>query len=205
MKISLNWIKQYIPDLVIESYDDLWQKMIACGLDIESIENESAKFSNFIVAEVIETSKHPNADKLTLCKVNTGTEIFNVVCGAPNVEPGQKVCFARIGAVIPKGEFEIKKSKIRGELSEGMICAEDEIGLSENHLGIMVLKSDAIIGQPFAEYLGANDFIVEIGITPNRGDLFSHIGIAREISALYNKDKNVVTFGIHITLPFCKR
>jgi phenylalanyl-tRNA synthetase beta chain len=187
MKISLNWIKKYIFEFEISSYDDLWKKMVAIGLDIESIESESDKYNNFIVAEVTEISKHPNADKLTLCKVNTGNEALNVVCGAPNIAQGQKVCLAKIGAIIPNGGFEIKKSKIRGELSEGMICAEDELGLSDDHTGIMVLKEDAIIGQAFADYIGCNDYIIEIGITPNRGDLFSHIGIAREIAAIYGK------------------
>lgn len=187
MKISLNWIKRYIPGLEITSYEDLWKRMVAIGLDIESIESEAEKYSNFIVAEVIDVSRHPNADKLTLCKVNTGGEILSVVCGAPNVQKEQKVCLAKIGAIIPNGGFEIKKSKIRGELSEGMICAENELGLSNDHTGIMVLKEDAKIGQPFADYIGCNDYMIEIGITPNRGDLFSHIGIAREIASLYNK------------------
>jgi phenylalanyl-tRNA synthetase beta chain len=187
MKISLNWIKKYIPDLGITSYEDLWKNMVAIGLDIESIESEAEKFNNFIVAEVMETGRHPNADKLTLCKVNTGSEVLSVVCGAPNVAPGQKVCLAKTGAIIPNGGFEIKKNKIRGELSEGMICAEDELGLSGDHTGIMVLKADAKPGQPFSDYIGCNDYIVEIGITPNRGDLFSHIGIAREIASIYDK------------------
>ncbi len=187
MKISLNWIKKYIPGLEIIDYNDLWSKMVGIGLDIESIENEAEKYNDIIVAEVTEVSKHPNADKLTLCKVNTGNEILSVVCGAPNVQKGQKVCLAKIGAVIPKGGFEIKKGKIRGEISEGMICAEDELGISDDHTGIMVLKEEAVIGQPFAEYLGNNDYTIEIGITPNRGDLFSQIGIAREIASLYDK------------------
>lgn len=187
MKISLNWIKKYIPGLEITDYNDLWEKMVGIGLDIESIESEAEKYKNFIVAEVTEVIKHPNADKLTLCKVNTGDEILSVVCGAPNVQEGQKVCLAKIGAVIPKGGFEIKKGKIRGEISEGMICAEDELGISDDHTGIMVLRENAKVGQPFAEYAGSDDFMIEIGITPNRGDLFSQIGIAREIASLYDK------------------
>lgn len=187
MKISLNWVKKYIPNPEISSYSELWKDMVNIGLDIESIESEAEKYKNFIVAEVTETSKHPNADKLTLCKVNTGTEILNVVCGAPNVAAGQKVCLAKIGAIIPNGGFEIKKNKIRGELSEGMICAEDELGLSADHSGIMVLSSEAKAGESFADYIGSNDYSVEIGITPNRGDLFSHIGIARDIASIYNK------------------
>ena len=121
MKISLNWLKDYIPDLPAEPVNILSEKMISIGLDIEGIEDESIIFDKFVVGEVIEKDKHPDADKLSLCKVNTGNQILSIVCGAPNVAKGQKVCVAMIGAVIPNGNFEIKKSKIRGELSEGMI------------------------------------------------------------------------------------
>jgi len=125
MRISLNWIKSLIPGFKVESYDVLFKDMVGIGLDIESIESEREKFNNFVVGEVLETAKHPNADKLTVCKVSTGDKTLSIVCGASNVAAGQKVCVAKIGAVIPKGGFEIKKSKIRGEISEGMICAED--------------------------------------------------------------------------------
>ncbi|MBK8984300.1 MAG: phenylalanine--tRNA ligase subunit beta [Ignavibacteria bacterium] len=187
MKISLNWIKEYIPGFQYDSLESLTDKMIAIGLDIESIEDESVKFNNFVIGEVLEKDKHPNADKLSVCKVNSGEEILNIVCGAPNVEKGQKVCVAKIGAVIPDGEFEIKKSKIRGEISEGMICSSKELNLSDDHDGIMVLQTDAKNGTPFAEISGMNDVVFDIGITPNRGDLFSHFGIAREIAAIYGK------------------
>ncbi|MGV8017759.1 MAG: phenylalanine--tRNA ligase subunit beta [Ignavibacteria bacterium] len=185
MRISLNWIKSLIPGFKVESYDVLFKDMVGIGLDIESIESEREKFNNFVVGEVLETTKHPNADKLTVCKVNAGDKTLKIVCGASNVAAGQKVCVAKIGAVIPKGGFEIKKSKIRGELSEGMICAEDELGLSEDHSGIMVLKQDAVPGQEFSEYAGADDYFIEIGVTPNRGDLFSQTGMAREIAGIY--------------------
>ena len=125
MKISLNWLKDYIPGLEFdseESLEILHKRMISCGLDIESIEKEGGIYKNFVIGEVIEKKKHPDADKLSLCKVNTGEKILDIVCGAPNVEEGQKVCVAVTGAVIPNGGFEIKKSKIRGETSEGMIC-----------------------------------------------------------------------------------
>ena len=190
MKISLNWLKDYIPGLEFdseESLEILHKRMISCGLDIESIEKEGGIYKNFVVGEVIEKKKHPDADKLSLCKVNTGEKILDIVCGAPNVEEGQKVCVAVTGAVIPNGGFEIKKSKIRGETSEGMICSENELNLSENHDGILVLDKEAPIGQSFADHIKANDIVYEIGITPNRGDLFSHIGVAREIAALYDK------------------
>ena len=175
-----------IPGMKIDSYDNLFMEMVEIGLDIESIEFEKEKYRDFLVGEVLETKRHPNADKLTICRVNTGSAELNIVCGAQNVSAGQKVCVAGIGAVIPKGNFEIKKSKIRGEISEGMICAEDELGISDNHDGIMVLNDDAQVGQEFAEYIGANDVLIEIGVTPNRGDLFSQVGIAREIASIYN-------------------
>ncbi len=116
MRISINWIKSLIPGLKIESYDDLFRRMIEIGLDIESIENERDIYNNFVVGEVLETQKHPNADKLTLCKVDVGNQVLSIVCGAANVDSGQKVCVAKIGAIIPNGGFEIKKGKIRGEI-----------------------------------------------------------------------------------------
>jgi phenylalanyl-tRNA synthetase beta chain len=183
MKISLNWIKNYIPELRYDSVEDLKKKMVKIGLDIESFESESEKYDNFVVGEVILKDKHPDADKLTICKVFTGSEELTVICGAPNVEKGQKVCFAKIGAVLPQNGMEIKKTKIRGVTSYGMICAEDEVGLSDNHSGIMVLDGKAKAGMKFSDYIGANDILIEIGVTPNRGDLLSHFGMAREIAA----------------------
>ncbi|HRI86524.1 MAG TPA: phenylalanine--tRNA ligase subunit beta, partial [Ignavibacteria bacterium] len=187
MKISLNWIKEYIPGFQYKSIESLTEKMIAIGLDIESVEDERVKFKNIVIGEVLEKDKHPNADKLSVCKVDSGDGILNIVCGAPNVDKGQKVCVAKIGAVIPDGGFEIKRSRIRGEISEGMICSAKELNLSDNHDGIMVLQTDAINGTPFAEKYGMNDVVFDIGITPNRGDLFSHFGIAREIAAIFGK------------------
>ncbi|MBK8552402.1 MAG: hypothetical protein IPL53_15570 [Ignavibacteria bacterium] len=187
MKISLNWLKEYIPDLKYESIQSLSDKMVAVGLDIEGVEDESKTFDKFEIGEVVEKQKHPGADKLSLCKVNTGDSVLSIVCGAPNVEAGQKVCVAIIGAVIPNGGFEIKKSKIRGELSEGMICSEKELNMSDNHEGILVLDKDAVPGEKFSDYIKANDIVFEIGITANRGDLFSHIGVAREVAAIYDK------------------
>lgn len=192
MKFSLNWVKEYIPGLEIgsdkASMDELNAKMISAGLDIEGIESEGEKFKGFVVGKVMEKSKHPDADKLSVCKVDVGTgDLLNIVCGAPNVDAGQLVCVAKIGAIVPNGEFEIKKSKIRGALSEGMICSAKELNISDDHNGIMVLDENAEIGQDFASYIGADDFVYEIGVTPNRGDLLSHIGVAREIAAAYHK------------------
>ena len=192
MKFSLNWVKEYIPGLEIGSDEasikELNAKMISAGLDIEGIESEGEKFKGFVVGKVTEKTKHPDADKLNVCKVDVGAgELLNIVCGAPNVDAGQLVCVAKIGATVPNGGFEIKKAKLRGVLSEGMICSAKELNLSDDHEGIMVLDSNAKIGQDFAQYIGADDYVYEIGVTPNRGDLLSHIGIARDIAAAYDK------------------
>jgi phenylalanyl-tRNA synthetase beta chain len=192
MKISLNWLKDYIPDLKLDNLDKFVSDLVELGFDIESIENEGDIFKNFIVGEVIEKTKHPDADKLSLCKVNVGgNESLNIVCGAPNVEEGQRVCVALIGAIVPNGQFEIKKSKIRGAVSEGMICSAKELNLADDHSGIMVLDLNAKVGTPFSDFLDKNDYIFDIWVPPNRGDLSSHIGMAREIAALYNLKLNI--------------
>jgi phenylalanyl-tRNA synthetase beta chain len=185
MIISLNWLKDYLPGIQIDSIESFTEKLIDYGFDVESITSESDVFNGFVVGEVLTKEKHPNADKLSICTVDAGSGVLNIVCGAPNVDKGQKVCIAKVGTIIPNGGFEIKKSKIRGEISEGMICSESELNLSDNHDGIMVLKSDAINGTPFAEYSGLNDIVFEIGLTPNRGDLLSHYGVAREVAGIY--------------------
>ncbi|MBL8017012.1 MAG: phenylalanine--tRNA ligase subunit beta [Ignavibacteria bacterium] len=183
MKISLNWLRDYINiDLPV---NELVKGLIDLGIEVESVEDQSAVLKNFVIGKVIERAKHPNADKLSVCKVDAGTgEILNIVCGAPNVDSGQTVCVALVGAIVPNGGFEIKKAKLRGEPSEGMICSAKELNLGDDHSGIMVLNTELPVGTPFAEYLKANDVILEIGITPNRGDLLSHIGVARELGAL---------------------
>jgi phenylalanyl-tRNA synthetase beta chain len=190
MKISFNWLNEYIkPGL---SAAEAGAKLTACGLEVESIENfESVAggLRGLVVGEVKEKSKHPNADKLSLTKVDVGgAELLSIVCGAPNVEAGQKVIVATVGTMVhpTTGEpFEIKKSKIRGELSEGMICAEDEIGLGDSHAGIMILDANAKVGTPAAEFFGlASDAVLEIGLTPNRADAASHFGVARDLSAV---------------------
>jgi len=183
MKISLNWLRDYIDiDLTVEK---LVKGLIDLGIEVESVEDQSAVLKNFVISKVIERAKHPNADKLSVCKVDAGTgELLNIVCGAPNVDAGQTVCVALVGAIVPNGGFEIKKAKLRGEPSEGMICSVKELNLGEDHAGIMVLDTQLPVGTPFSDYLKANDVILEIGITPNRGDLLSHIGVARELGAL---------------------
>ena len=198
MKISYNWLKQYIDtDLDSQEVSNL---LTNCGLEVESVDNfESVKggLEGLIIGKVINTEKHPDADRLTVTQVDTGGEKpLNIVCGAPNVKTGQHVVVATIGTTLYpiEGEpFKIKKSKIRGIESEGMICAEDEIGLGQSHDGIMVLEDFPCVGTSAADYFKVEkDFIFEIGLTPNRSDAASHIGVARDLSALItiNKQKN---------------
>ncbi|MBI9070295.1 MAG: phenylalanine--tRNA ligase subunit beta [Melioribacteraceae bacterium] len=183
MNISLNWLKKYI-DLEGVSVDTIEEKLTTSGLEVEEIIDQNKNFENFVVGYVKEKKQHSNADKLSVCIVTDGTVDYNVVCGAPNVDAGQKIAFAKVGAVVPNGGFEIKKAKIRGEVSLGMICAEDELGLGDDHSGIIVLDDTLEVGTPLADALGMNDVIIEISITPNRADALSHIGVARDLAAL---------------------
>lgn len=182
MKISLDWLRQYID--VPVTPQELAAKLTSLGIEVEAIEDFASKFDKIVVGEVLEVARHPNADRLSLTKVTIGGEPLSIVCGAPNVAKGMKVAVATIGADLGEG-FIIKKSKIRGEASEGMLCSERELGLSENHEGIISLPADTKTGSPFAEAIGKSDVVFEIGITPNRADCLSHIGIAREISLAY--------------------
>ncbi len=238
MKISYNWLKTLInkqditPQQVAEALTD-------CGLEVESMESfESIKgmLKGVVTGHVIEKQKHPNADKLSLTKVDVGNNtILPIVCGAPNVEANQKVLVATVGAVLHpidnsspagrSGGVEIKKSKIRGEASEGMICAEDELGLGQSHAGIMVLPENTPVGIPAAEYLNLyTDTVFEIGLTPNRGDAASHLGVARDLVAVLNCRENtsenqthlngikelpeasgILTIDVKVEDPACKR
>lgn len=188
MKISYNWLKQYID--IPESAEEIGNVLTATGLEVESVEPfETVKGSlnGLVIGEVITCAKHPNADKLSVTTVHVGDKILPIVCGAANVAAGQKVIVALPGSTLfPfKGEsFTIKATKIRGEVSEGMICAEDEIGLGESHDGIIVLNTTAANGTQASEfYKIESDFVLEIGLTPNRADAASHIGVARDIKA----------------------
>jgi len=188
MKVSLNWLKLFAPSLS-DSSENIAQKLTSLGLEVEAVEEIGPRFTNVVVGKVLEVKSHPNADRLRICQVSIGEEEpLQIVCGAPNVAQDQLVPVAKIGAVLQPGtenEFKIKKSKIRGELSQGMICAEDELGLSDNHEGIMVLDSTYTIGTPFETYL-ESDTIYEIGITPNRPDALSHAGVARDLVGVKN-------------------
>lgn len=191
MKISYNWLNEYLKCSLDENAIALLLTDI--GLEVEGIEKfESIKggLENFVTGEVITCNRHPNADKLSVTTVNVGQpELLNIVCGAPNVAIGQKVIVALEGAKIYKGDdpFTITKSKIRGEVSQGMICAEDELGIGQSHEGILVLPGDTKIGQPASEYFNiVKDTVFEIAITPNHADALSHIGVARDLAAAVN-------------------
>ncbi len=186
MKVSLNWLKDYIDleDITIEQIVD---KLTYAGLEIEEVVDQAKLYENIVVGYVKERKKHPNADKLSLCIVNDGSRDYSVICGAPNVAQGQKVPFAKIGAVIPSNGLKIEKVKLRGEVSEGMICSEKELSISDNHEGIMVLDSSFEVGNPFSKVMSLDDVILDIAITPNRADALSHIGIARDLAALFKK------------------
>ncbi len=189
MKISYNWLKEFID--THRSPEDISGILTGIGLEVESLEKVQAipgGLEGLVIGYVKEAVQHPNADRLRVTKVDVGgAEDLQVVCGAPNVAAGQKVVVAVVGSTVhpTTGEpFKISKSKIRGEVSEGMICAEDEIGLGESHAGIMVLDADAPVGTPAKEYFKLNDdYLFEIGLTPNRADAASHLGTARDIAA----------------------
>jgi phenylalanyl-tRNA synthetase beta chain len=204
MKISYSWLKTLINiDLTPQQIDEY---LTSSGLEVEGIEAfEMIKggLKGIVIGEVIEKEKHPDADKLSITKVNIGgTELLNIVCGAPNVEAGQKVLVATVGAKLypTTGEpFEIKKSKIRGQASEGMICAEDEIGLGTSHDGILILPNDAVVGMQAAQYFNLQeDAVLEIGLTPNRADAASHYGVARDLAAILNCKNNTDSYQAHL-------
>jgi phenylalanyl-tRNA synthetase beta chain len=187
LKISLNWIKELV-DLPEVSKEEIIHSLTMSGLEVEDVIDQNKLYENFVVGFVKGKKKHPNADKLSICTVTTGEKDFQVICGAPNVEEGQKIVFAQIGATVPKGNFKIGKAKIRGVESFGMICSESELQLSENHEGIMILQNDLKEGIPISQALNLDDTILEIAITPNRSDALSHLGVARDLAAIFNSN-----------------
>lgn len=180
MLFSYNWLKEYLDNVPQPS--DLAEKLTMSGTEIESLKKTGADFTGVVTAQVLTIDKHPNADKLSLCKVTTGSEELSIVCGAKNMKPGDKVALATIGAQLPK-DFKIKRSKIRGVESEGMMCSEVELGLKDTSDGIMILSPDTPLGQDFSSIVGS-DYMFEAGITPNRADLLSIKGMAREAAAV---------------------
>ena len=188
MLISLNWLKQYI-DLDGIEISELENALTMIGQEVEKIDVKGENLEKVVTAKIVEKEMHPDSDHLTICKVDNGKEVLQIVCGAPNHKAGDKVALAQIGARLAE-DFVIKKGKIRGVESSGMLCSEEELGLGSDSSGIMILPEDAPIGMPLKEYLGVNDVVFELEITPNRPDCLSHIGIARELGAYYNKEVN---------------
>ncbi len=192
MLVCLNWLREFTPYEGLAQ--DLGDRLTMLGLELEDIYDPFASIRGVVVGLVVECDPHPEADKLSVCQVDTGDgELLTIVCGAPNIAKGQKVAVARVGTILP-GDFKIKKAKLRGVKSLGMICSERELELSEAHEGIMVLPEDAIVGAALPDALGMEDTVLDIDITPNRADCLSIMGIARETA---------MAFGLPFNLPDC--
>ena len=181
MKFTLSWLKAHLE--TDASVDEIAAKLTAIGLEVEEVRRPGDELADFTVAFVIEARQHPNADKLSLCTVDTGNGQVEVVCGAPNARTGMKGVFAPPGTTIPGTGTVLKKAKIRGVESCGMLCSEREMGLSDEHEGIIELDADAPVGAPFAEVMGLDDPLFDIAITPNRADCLGVYGIARDLAA----------------------
>ncbi|MCZ6777018.1 MAG: phenylalanine--tRNA ligase subunit beta [Ignavibacteria bacterium] len=192
MKVLQSWLQQYIEFSLPP--DEFADKLSKLGLEFEGVERTGEEYNGFVVGKVLERTQHPNAEKLSICKVNVGTGTLQIVCGAPNVAAGQKVAVGMSGAIVPRNQHDpsgkplpLSTVKIRGIESSGMICSEYELDLGKDADNILVLESNAKIGKPLAEYLGVADIVYDIETTPNRPDWLSHIGIAREIGAIVGR------------------
>src|SRR5580693_5110687 len=181
MKFTLSWLKSHLEtDASLERITDTLTQI---GLELEGVENRGAAIASFRIAHVIEAAPHPNADRLRACTVDTGDGIVSVVCGAPNARSGMKAVFAAPGSFIPGTNVTLKVGEIRGVQSAGMLLSAREMGLGEDHSGIVELPEDAPVGVSYATYSGLDDPIIEISVTPNRGDCFSVRGVARDLAA----------------------
>ncbi|WP_319736738.1 phenylalanine--tRNA ligase subunit beta [Cronobacter sakazakii] len=204
MKFSELWLREWVnPALDSEA---LANQITMAGLEVDGVEPVAGAFHGVVVGEVVECDQHPNADKLRVTKVNVGGErLLDIVCGAPNCRQGLKVAVATVGAVLP-GDFKIKAAKLRGEPSEGMLCSFSELGISDDHSGIIELPADAPIGTDIREYLKLDDNTIEISVTPNRADCLGIIGVARDVAVLNAEPLNApdiapVAATINDTLP----
>ena len=181
MKFSEQWLREWV-NPGIDS-DDLSAQLTMAGLEVDAMEPVAGEFTGVVVAEIQSAEQHPDADKLRVCQVSDGEQSYQIVCGAPNARPGIKIPMAKVGAVLP-GNFKIKKAKLRGVESFGMLCAEQELGMAEHSDGLMELPADAPLGEDMRYYLGLDDRLFELGLTPNRADCLSIRGVAREVAAL---------------------
>ena len=182
MKFSEKWLREWVnPDISTEQLAD---QITMAGLEVDGVEPVAGEFSGVVVGEVVECGQHPDADKLRVTKINVGDEeLIDIVCGAPNCRQGLKVAVAKVGAVLP-GNFKIKKAKLRGQPSFGMLCSFSELGISDDHDGIVELPADAPVGQDIREYLQLDDVTIEVDLTPNRADCLGMRGLAREVGVL---------------------
>jgi len=181
MKVTLNWLSDYVDfDL---SAEELSHRLTMTGLEVDALEHLGEGLDSVIVARLLDVQQHPDADRLTVCQVDTGEEVLQVVCGATNHKTGDLVALAQVGTILP-GAFKIKKSKIRNQESCGMLCSHKELGLGDDAEGIMILPHELTLGRPVFEALGLKDVLYEIGLTPNRPDCLSVVGVAREVSAM---------------------
>lgn len=185
MKFSEQWLREWVNPSI--DTDALLHQITMAGLEVDGLEEVSGEFTGVIVAEILSAEQHPDADKLRVCKVSDGTNTFDVVCGAPNARAGIRIPFATVGAVLP-GNFKIKKAKLRGVESFGMLCAEAELGLAESSDGLMELPGDAPLGENVYHYLNLDDKTIEVDLTPNRSDCLSISGLAREVGVLNKTD-----------------
>lgn len=181
MKFSLSWLKTWLQTEA--TLDEIVTTLSAIGLEVESVENRAESLAPFVIAEIIEAVQHPNADRLRACRVNAGGSELSVVCGAPNARTGLKAVFAPPGAYVPGSGITLKVGEIRGVKSEGMLVSTRELGLGEEHDGIIELPADAPVGTPYAQWAGLDDPVIEISVTPNRGDALSVRGVARDLAA----------------------
>lgn len=181
MKFTLSWLKKFLDTEA--SLDEISYALTDLGLEVEEIIDRSAELAPFTVAEILEAAPHPNADKLRICRVATDEGEMQIVCGAPNARAGIKVILAKVGTLIPNGQFQIKAAEIRGIKSNGMLCSEDELLIGIGSDGIAELPMEAKIGESFAKYYGLDDPMIEIAVTPNRADCLGVYGIARDLAA----------------------
>jgi len=181
MKLTLGWLREHLDTDV--SLDEITERLTMLGHEVEHVDDRAAQLAPFIVARITEARPHPNADRLQVCMVDTGTEELQVVCGAPNARAGMKGVFAPAGVTVPGIGLELKKTKIRGEDSNGMLCSEREMGLSDEHEGIIELPDDAPVGAGWAAWAGMSDPVIDVNLTPNRGDCASVRGLARDLAA----------------------